>query len=129
MHPTRKRRLFLLSWLLIGTAVVVGLVLYALRQNINVFYTPTQLSQGVVHPKQRFYAGGTVVKGSIQRGKDLHIQFVLSDSTHQVTVLYQGVLPDLFREGDMAVVAGTLDKDIVYADQILAKHDENYKPR
>jgi len=124
--------MYLVLTLLFGTALAVALVLYALRQNINLFFTPTQLlSQQAASPK-RIRIGGLVRQGSIHRasvGDKLTVRFVVTDLEHEVVVQYTGVLPDLFREGQGVVASGTLGEDQIFiAEQILAKHDETYTP-
>ncbi|MCH9637328.1 MAG: cytochrome c maturation protein CcmE [Gammaproteobacteria bacterium] len=111
-------------------AFVIGLSLYALKQNINLFYTPTQLAERHVTPGRLFRLGGQVKKGTVkQNEQQLLVSFVVSDASHNVLVEYQGVLPDLFREGQSVVVEGSLDPGgIMQAKQVLAKHDERYRP-
>ncbi len=130
MKPARRKRLIAISFLVIAVAMAIGLVLYALRQNINLFYTPSQVFAGEVPKDQQFRIGGLVEKGSVKRDQtDLTIYFQLSDQVHAVTVKYTGILPDLFREGQGIVATGKLNAEGVFvADQILAKHDEKYTP-
>lgn len=128
MHPVRKRRLkWLLVWLCL-LSIVVGLVLYALRQNISLFYTPTQLLQAHVLPHQQIRLGGMVQKGSIERlNHGQSVRFLVTDFQHEVWVSYRGVLPDLFREGQGVVVNGTVNNNgQVSAQEVLAKHDATY---
>jgi cytochrome c-type biogenesis protein CcmE len=125
MNPVRKRRLGFLVLILTVLTLVVGLVLYALRQNISLFYTPTQLSLGESVETQLIRAGGMVVPGSIERATgELTVRFKLTDYHHTVSVVYRGVLPDLFREGQGIVAQGYYFKAIT----VLAKHDEKYMP-
>lgn len=130
MHPLRKRRLWIVLAILGGVAVSVALALSALQQNINLFYTPTQIAQGQAPQNTRIRAGGMVERGSLQRSADsLAVRFVVTDFAHRVTIHYQGILPDLFREGQGIVALGTLNaQGEVVADEVLAKHDENYMP-
>jgi len=130
MNPVRKKRLLFVIFLVIGVGTALSLVLYALNQNINLFYTPTQIAAGEVPTGHYFRAGGLVKKGSVKRSEhDLTVQFVLSDLTEEVTVSFKGILPDLFREGQGIVAQGTLNPAGVFiATQVLAKHDENYMP-
>ena len=130
MKPARKRKLALLLLLLLVLGAVIFLVLYALRQNISLFYTPTQMVQGKAPVHRLVRVGGMVVAGSISRGgHDLSVQFKITDYKHTVAVFYKGVLPDLFREGQGVVAAGTLlDNQRFQATEILAKHDEKYMP-
>jgi len=112
-----------------GSALIVTLVIYALGQNINLFYTPQKLIAAKLAPNTRVRVGGMVVTGSLQHAKDLEVSFKITDYHNEVTVSYQGVLPDLFREGQGVVALGRMDVNNVFkAEQILAKHDENYMP-
>jgi cytochrome c-type biogenesis protein CcmE len=128
MRPVRKKRLQLVIFLMIGAAIVIGLVLFALRQNINLFFTPSQIAAGEAPLGQQIRAGGLVVDGSVERASDsLYVEFVISDTAEQVRVAYDGILPDLFREGQGIIAIGRLDETgTVQASEVLAKHDENY---
>ena len=130
MTPRRKQRLILTLILFTGTAVAVTLALLALRENINLFFSPTQVKAGEAPRQANFRLGGMVVEGSVRRpDTDLSVEFVLTDTIEQVTVTYRGLLPDLFREGQGIVAQGALNNDGVFeASQVLAKHDENYMP-
>ncbi|WP_277962103.1 cytochrome c maturation protein CcmE [Pseudomonas sp. RIT-To-2] len=130
MNPLRKKRLLIIVGLLAGLGVAVGLALSALQENINLFYTPTQIANGEAPPGTRIRAGGMVEKGSLVRSADsLDVRFVVTDFNKNVTITYRGILPDLFREGQGIVALGKLNADgVVVADQILAKHDEKYMP-
>ena len=130
MTPARQRRLYMLFAIMALLAVVSGLVLYALRQNISLFYTPTQLVEGQAPTARMIRIGGMVVPHSIHRSEaNLSVEFQITDYHHTVTVVYRGILPDLFREGQGIVAMGVLiDKTHVKASEVLAKHDENYMP-
>ncbi|MBF8730781.1 MULTISPECIES: cytochrome c maturation protein CcmE [Pseudomonas] len=130
MNPQRKKRLFLILGLLVGVAIAVGFALSALQQNINLFYTPTQIANGEAPLDTRIRAGGMVEKGSVQRSSDsLDVRFVVTDFNKSVPITYRGILPDLFREGQGIVALGKLNADgVVVADEVLAKHDEKYMP-
>ena len=130
MNPQRKKRLFLILGLLVGVAVAVGFALSALQQNINLFYTPTQIANGQAPLDTRIRAGGMVEKGSVQRSQDsLDVRFVVTDFNKSVPITYRGILPDLFREGQGIVALGKLNSEgVVVADEVLAKHDEKYMP-
>ncbi|WP_086480794.1 cytochrome c maturation protein CcmE [Oceanospirillum sanctuarii] len=130
MNPKRKKKLVLLSSMVAAVAVAVGLVLFALSENINLFYTPTQIAQGEAPVGQRIRAGGMVVEGSIKRAPDsLDVEFAVTDYEHEVVVKYSGILPDLFREGQGIVTMGSMNADGQFeASEVLAKHDENYMP-
>ena len=128
MHPVRKQRLIIVLLIVSGVGAAAGLTVYALRQNINAFYTPEQIAQGEVAIGQRIRVGGLVVEGSVQRAtKGLQVTFDLTDTAEKVTVAYSGILPDLFREGQGILAKGILvDTNRVEATEFLAKHDENY---
>lgn len=130
MNALHKKRLNFVLLMLLVTGVSVGLALYALKQNINLFYTPTQLTARHLPAGQLFRLGGQVKKGTVkQNEQQLLVSFVVSDATHNVLVEYHGILPDLFREGQSVVVEGSLDQaGIMQAKQVLAKHDEQYRP-
>ncbi|SFM17861.1 cytochrome c maturation protein CcmE [Marinobacter zhejiangensis] len=130
MHPIRRKRLTIILFLLAGLAIAVGLTTYALRQNINLFYDPTQIAAGEAPRDARIRAGGMVKQGSVVRSEqDLTVEFQVTDFVSSVTVRYTGILPDLFDEGQGVVALGRLQSDGVFvADQVLAKHDENYMP-
>ncbi len=130
MNPLRKKRLYLVLAILLGVGVAVALALSALQQNINLFYTPTQIANGEAPQDTRIRAGGMVAKGSLKRSADsLDVEFVVTDFAKDVTIRYRGILPDLFREGQGIVALGKLNADgVLEADEVLAKHDENYMP-
>ena len=130
MNPKRKQRLILIVFLVVGFSVVIGLAMFTLTKNINLFYSPTQIAAGEAPEGARIRAGGMVVEGSVQRDTEsLAIHFELTDYEAKVSVSYTGILPDLFREGQGIVALGRLDKDrMLVADEVLAKHDENYMP-
>ncbi|HEK1684618.1 TPA: cytochrome c maturation protein CcmE [Pseudomonas putida] len=130
MNPQRKKRLLLILGLLIGVAMALGFALSALQQNINLFYTPTQIANGEAPQDTRIRAGGMVEKGSVQRSADsLDVRFVVTDFNKSVPITYRGILPDLFREGQGIVALGKLNAEgVVVADEVLAKHDEKYMP-
>ncbi len=127
MHPQRRRRLLWVVLLLLGLGAVVALASYALRQNINLFYTPSQLAAHEAPEGRSIQVGGLVVQGSVQRSPDsLAVRFMLSDLKATVPVQFTGILPDLFREGQGIVANGEWVNGEVVASEVLAKHDENY---
>ena len=130
MHPIRKKRLTIVLFLVAGVSVAVALTAYALRQNINLFYDPSQIAAGEAPVDVRIRAGGMVEKESVRRDpKSLRVEFRVTDFNSSVTVEYTGILPDLFAEGQGIVAMGQLDENGLFvADQVLAKHDENYMP-
>ncbi|SES75396.1 MULTISPECIES: cytochrome c maturation protein CcmE [Marinobacter] len=130
MNPARKRKLTIVLFLLAGVAVAVGLTTYAFRQNINLFYDPTQIAEGEAPVNVRIRAGGMVEEGSVKRDPDsLKVQFRVTDYSSSVTVRYEGILPDLFAEGQGVVATGQLNENREFvASEVLAKHDEQYMP-
>ena len=135
MNPRRKKRLGIVLAILLGMSATIGLMLYALNQNMDLFYTPSELVDGKpdgTKPAvgQRLRIGGMVVKGSVKRDPEsLKVSFELHDVGPKVTVLYDGILPDLFREGQGIVAQGVLkNSTTVEAFEVLAKHDEEYMP-
>ena len=136
MNPRRKSRLYLAIVVLIGIALTATLMLYALRSNIDLFYTPGEILQGKGenHEKpevgQRLRIGGMVMPGSVKRDPNtLQVSFKIYDARGAIGVTYTGILPDLFREGQGIVALGKLNaQGVVVADEVLAKHDEKYMP-
>ncbi|MGH2523701.1 MAG: cytochrome c maturation protein CcmE [Anaerolineales bacterium] len=126
----RRRRIVAITLILAGVSAAAALGLTALRSNILFFYTPTQLLSGDVPPAAMIRLGGLVTKGSVRRTPDsLKISFDLTDQQQTLRVRYEGLLPDLFREGQGIVAQGRLAADRVFdATEVLAKHDENYMP-
>lgn len=127
---TRKQR----RGVLIGTGVGVLalaaiLMLFAFRDAIVFFYTPSDIAEKGIAPGQRFRLGGLVAEGSVKRGAGTHVDFAVTDTLKTVPVVYDGILPDLFREGQGVVAEGKIGADGVFAaDSVLAKHDETYMP-
>ena len=130
MNPKRKQRLMLVLFLFVGFGAVVGLAMFALTENINLFYNPSQIAAGEAPTGARIRAGGMVLENSVSRNEEsLAVRFTLTDYQSEVDVEYQGILPDLFREGQGIVALGKLNnKGVLIADEVLAKHDENYMP-
>ncbi len=130
MHPQRKKRLTLILFLVVGVGTAVGLLMYSLSQNINLFQTPTQIANGEVPVGRTIRAGGLVVAGSVVRSEEgLGVTFEVTDGVASVPIFYEGILPDLFREGQGIVALGQLnDAGVLQASEVLAKHDENYMP-
>ena len=131
MHPVRKKRLYLVLAVVLGASATVGLAAYALRNNINLFYLPAEIAEGKAPQGRALRAGGMVVQGSFKREPgSLDAHFKITDYTAEVNVIYSGILPDMFKEGQGVVAAGTLDdKGTLIASEVLAKHDENYMPK
>lgn len=130
MTPTRRKRLFLVLGIVAGVAIAATLALQAFRDNVMYFYDPSKVAAGEVAQGQRFRLGGMVQKGSVQRDSgSLTVRFLVTDMHSTVPVSYTGVLPDLFKEGAGVVTHGRLDdRGTFVADEVLAKHDENYMP-
>ena len=131
MHPKRRSRLFVVLFLVVGAGISVALVLTALNENLNMFYPPEQVAGGEAPVGAQIRAGGMVLDGSISRDHEtLDVSFVLTDyEGAEFTVIYSGILPDLFREGQGVIVQGQLQSDGDFrASQVLAKHDETYMP-
>ena len=130
MHPLRKQRLVFIAIFLIAIALACALALYALKENINLFYTPSQVLNEKISVKQTIRIGGLVKKGSVMHySTNNTVRFVITDTKHDLIVYYAGILPDLFREGQGIVAEGKLSTEgSLQATQVLAKHDENYMP-
>jgi cytochrome c-type biogenesis protein CcmE len=130
MHPIRKQRLYIVIFIVLGASVAAALIFYALRENMNLFYSPSDIAAGKAPLDTRIRAGGMVREGSVQRvGDDLDVTFVVTDYEHDVTVHYVGILPDLFAEGQGVVVTGSqVSQGVFEATEVLAKHDEEYMP-
>lgn len=130
MHPVRKQRLFIILFIVIFSSIAVLLMTYALRENINLFYPPSKIVSGEAPVNTRIRGGGCVVPGSVVRSTEsLQVDFRITDGSVEVPVTYTGILPDLFAEGEAAVVNGMVkDNGVFEATEVLAKHDENYMP-
>ena len=130
MNAVHKKRLIIV---IVGVAVfsaAASLVLYALNENINLFYSPTQIAEGEAPMDKRIRVGGMVAEGSLKRQPDsLDVEFAVTDFEHSLIIHYDRVLPDLFREGQGIVATGKIDATGKFqASEVLAKHDENYMP-
>ncbi|WP_323814578.1 cytochrome c maturation protein CcmE [Cellvibrio sp. NN19] len=130
MHPVRKQRLMIVIFIVVFSSIAVGLMVYALRENINLFYPPSKIAAGDVPHNTRIRAGGCVKPGSVQRSdQSLEIHFLITDGIADVKVNFNGILPDLFAEGEAAVINGIVtESGEINASEVLAKHDENYTP-
>ncbi len=125
----RRQRMIAVAALVFGVGLAAALGFTAFRKNMMYFYTPSDLLSGKLAAGAALQLGGLVEKGSLKRGEGLNIEFVMSDCRNAVPVHYEGVLPDLFREGQGVVATGHMNADQVFvASTILAKHDENYMP-
>lgn len=127
-----KRRHFRMAVafsVLLGASATIALTMAAFRQNLLYFYTPTQLLSDVIDTDRALRLGGLVVADSVHRETgSLEVRFAVTDQVNNINVAYSGILPDLFREGQGVVVRGHWQSDLLIADEVLAKHDENYMP-
>ncbi len=130
MTPTRKKRLLLILLVFVGVAIATGIFLLAFKENIMFFKSPTEIAAGDYPQQRSFRIGGMVKDHSLQRANDsLKSNFIVTDFKHDVNVQYEGILPDLFREGQGVVAIGKMPSaDLFIAEEVLAKHDENYMP-
>jgi len=125
----RQQRMLGVAALAVGIGLAAALTLTAFRKNLMTFYTPTDLVAASVPAGAKLRLGGMVEQGSLRRGEGLKVEFMLADCVNRVAVRYEGLLPDLFREGQGVVASGELGADRAFvASEILAKHDENYMP-
>ncbi len=127
MNPIRKRRIYSILLVLLFSVSGISLILYSLNSNLDYFFTPTELKDKNIPIDKRIKVGGMVLNGSVERASS-KISFIVTDYENSITVEYEGIVPDLFKEGSGVVVLGFLDNQIVYAEEVLAKHDENYMP-
>lgn len=126
---SRHQRLFAIGLVLAGVGLGATFLLKAMNQNILYYYSPTQLEAGEAPESRRFRVGGLVVDDSITRTDGtMEVRFALTDEAHVIPVVYTGILPDLFREGQGIIAHGQMQGNEFVADEILAKHDENYMP-
>jgi cytochrome c-type biogenesis protein CcmE len=125
----KKRRIQIIVLAFVALALSTGLIGYAMRDGINFFRTPSQVTQSPPPPTETFRIGGLVVEGSLQRGQSETVTFRVTDTTTEVPVSYTGVLPDLFDEGQGMVGTGRMVDGVFQATEILAKHDETYMPK
>ena len=125
----KKRRIQIIALAFVALALSTGLIGYAMRDGINFFRTPSQVTQSPPPPTETFRIGGLVVKGSLQRGQSETVTFRVTDTATEVPVSYTGVLPDLFGEGQGMVGTGRMVDGVFQATEILAKHDETYMPK
>jgi len=130
MHPKRKKRIFVVLAVVVFSSVGIGLVVNGLSGNINLFYPPADVVAGKAPIDRQIRVGGMVVDGSVKRSNSsLEVRFDVTDYAGTVPVVYSGILPDLFDEGQGVVAAGQLNEQGVFvAHEVLAKHDENYMP-
>ena len=127
MNPIRKKRLLSIFFVFLFSVSGVSLILYSLNSNLDYFFTPSELKGVDIPPKKRIKIGGMVLEGSVDRSA-LDISFTITDYENSIVVLFEGIVPDLFKEGSGVVALGYLNDEIFYAEEVLAKHDENYMP-
>jgi cytochrome c-type biogenesis protein CcmE len=123
----RRRRLVIVAGIVVASAAVVTLVLDAFRSNLVFFYSPSQIAANEAPANRTFRIGGLVQQGTVQRD-GTQVRFVVTDTVKSIPVRYEGILPDLFKEGKGVVAQGKLQGDVFVAREVLAKHDENYMP-
>lgn len=130
MHSKRKKRLIGVLVILTGVFIAGGITVWSLQQNMLYFVTPGDVAEQPIPPGRPFRLGGLVEPGSVQRGTDgLTVEFRVTDGDGTMQVAFDGILPDLFREGQGIIARGELDDSQVFvASEVLAKHDENYMP-
>ena len=130
MKAARKKRLFFIIFLIAGVTLAAGFAMYAFNQNLMFYFSPTDVKQGKAPVNKIFRMGGMVVEGTFKKeAKSLKVHFDLTDYEKTVSVEYEGILPDLFREGQGIISRGKLNEQGVFiAEEVLAKHDENYMP-
>ncbi len=128
MKARHKRFGFLVAGM-IGLGLAAWFVFNALDSNLSYYFSPTEVAQNKAPKDHIFRLGGLVEKDTLQRGQELTVRFVVTDMQNRVNVSYTGILPDLFQEGQGVIAQGRLGPDGVFvADEVLAKHDENYMP-
>lgn len=130
MHPVRKKRLILVLVLVVGVSLAAMFVFMALKENMNLFYAPEKVAAGEAPTNKRIRVGGMVKEGTVIHAENsLETEFIVTDYQAEVKVHYEGILPDLFDEGQGVVAGGMLQENGEFiADEVLAKHDENYMP-
>ncbi len=130
MKPARRRRLILVLILLVGVGSAVALSLLALQENLMYYHPPSDVFEGKAPTNRAFRTGGLVKQGSVERDKDgTTVRFTITDLKKEIIVIYKGILPDMFREGQGIIANGRMGKEGMFsADEVLAKHDENYMP-
>ena len=127
MNPIRKRRLSIVFLILLSSAMGSFLIIKALDSNLDFFFTPSEINENNIPENKRIKVGGMVLEGSVVREKT-NILFEITDYKESILVEFNGIVPDLFKEGSGVVVLGYLEGDMLLAEEVLAKHDENYMP-
>jgi cytochrome c-type biogenesis protein CcmE len=127
MNPIRKKRLYSILLVFLFSVSGISLILYSLNSNLDYFFTPTELKNVDIPSEKRIKIGGMVLEDSVQRYKS-EISFIITDYENSINVVFEGIVPDLFKEGSGVVALGFINNEIFYAQEVLAKHDENYMP-
>ena len=127
MNPIRKKRIYSILFVFLFSVSGISLILYSLNSNLDYFFTPTELKDRNITADKRIKVGGMVLSGSVERISS-SISFIITDYENSIKVEYEGIVPDLFKEDSGVVVLGNLRDKILYAEEVLAKHDENYMP-
>jgi cytochrome c-type biogenesis protein CcmE len=127
MNPIRKKRIYSILFVFLFSVSGISLILYSLNSNLDYFFTPTELKDRNIPADKRIKVGGMVLSGSVERISS-SISFVITDYENSIKVEYEGIVPDLFKEDSGVVVLGNLRDKILFAEEVLAKHDENYMP-
>lgn len=127
MNQIRKKRLYNILLVSLFSVSGISLILYSLNSNLDYFFTPTELKEQNISSDKRIKIGGMVLEGSVFRN-DSNISFTVTDYESFVKVEFKGIVPDLFQEGSGVVALGYLNNEVFYAEEVLAKHDENYMP-
>ena len=127
MNPIRKKRIYSILFVFLFSVSGISLIHYSLNSNLDYFFTPTELKDRNIPADKRIKVGGMVLSGSVERISS-SISFVITDYENSIKVEYEGIVPDLFKEDSGVVVLGNLRDKILYAEEVLAKHDENYMP-
>lgn len=129
MTPTRKKRALFVSLLVAGIAAAATVAFYSMNQNMMFFISPSDVQAQEFPPDRQFRLGGLVVDGSVQQSSEtLRVEFAVTDGAAQVPIVFDGILPDLFREGQGIIAHGFLRNGRFEAHEVLAKHDETYMP-
>ena len=130
MNPVRKRRFILVGLVLMAASVAAVFITLALQENVNYLHTPTEVRTAKAPESSRFRLGGIVCEGSVARiPGSLEVRFNITDRVRQVPVVFNGILPDMFKEGTSVIATGTMQDGTFTATEVLAKHDETYMPK
>ena len=130
MNPVRKRRFILVGLVLMAASVAAVFITLALQENVNYLHTPTEVRTAKAPESSRFRLGGIVCEGSVARTPgSLEVRFNITDRVRQVPVTFNGILPDMFKEGTSVIATGTMQDGTFTATEVLAKHDETYMPK